>query len=129
MKKEQTDLLRAGECTFGITGSNDMMLRALMKYTMMLDTVASQVGDEEQLTMDGLINFLLDDAINRNIKEIIKRHGFEDRNDFYDSIATCQSGEEVKAVCEDREKTKLMTMREQIREQMPIDDKQMNLPL
>ena len=99
MKKEQTDLLRAGECTFGITGSNDMMLRALMKYTMMLDTVAIQVGDEEQLTMDGLINFLLDDAINRNIKEIIKRHGFEDRNDFYDSIATCQSGEEVKAIC------------------------------
>ena len=82
MAREYTDTLNTGECTFQITGANDIALRVMGKYMMMLDNVASSMGGSDLLNMDGLINFLLDDALNRNIKEIVKRHGFANSSDF-----------------------------------------------
>lgn len=127
--KEQTDLLSVGECCFDLTGANDMMLKAFMKYALSLDAAAGVSDESETLTIDGVINYLLDDALNRKIKEIIKKHGFEGLSDFYDAISSCADGEEVRAVCVEKEKESVLAMRERILEQIPLEDKQKKLPL
>ena len=129
MAREYTDTLNTGECTFQITGANDIALRVMGKYMTMLDNVAASMGGSDLLNMDGLINFLLDDALNRNIKEIVKRHGFANSSDFFEAIADCKDGEEVKAVCSQRENERLIQMHEQILSQIPVEDLQQKLPL
>lgn len=125
-KKDNTN---AGECTFALTGANDLMLRVFMKYALSLDAAAGITEESETLTIDGLINYLLDDALTRKTKEIIKRHGFENLSDFLDSVSACKDGAEVRSVCVDKERSAALALRDRILEQMPIDDKQKRLPI
>lgn len=62
MAREYTHTLNTGECTFQITGANDIALRVMGKYMTMLDNVASSMGGSDLLNMDGLINFLLEEV-------------------------------------------------------------------
>lgn len=126
---DQKDNINAGECAFALTGANDLMLRVFMKSALSLDSAAGVQDDAETISIDGVINYLLDDALTRKTKEIIKRHGFENLSDFLDSISACKDGAEVRAVCVDKERASALAMRDQILEQMPIDDKQMRLPI
>lgn len=126
---DKKDNINAGECAFALTGANDLMLRVFMKYALSLDSAAGVQDDAETISIDGVINYLLDDALTRKTKEIIKRHGFENLSDFLDSISACKDGAEVRAVCVDKERASALAMRDRILEQMPIDDKQMKLPI
>lgn len=130
MSKQFTDKLNAGECTFQLTGSNDIMLRMLAKYMMMLEYVASSTGDEEsKLNIDGLINYLLDEALDRTIRDIVKRHGFGGKDDFFQCISECEDGEEVRAYCEQRQNNQLLKMHNDILAQIPMDAPQQKLPI
>lgn len=127
--RDKKDNLNAGECAFALTGANDLMLRVFMKYALSLDAAAGVFDETETLTIDGVINYLLDDALTRKTKEIIKRHGFENSSDFLDSVSACKDGAEVRAVCVDKERSAALAMRDRILEQIPIDDKQKRLPI
>lgn len=129
MMSDKKDNVNAGECAFALTGANDLMLRVFMKYALSLDSAAGVSDESETLTIDGVINYLLDDALTRKTKEIIKRHGFENLSDFLDSVSACKDGAEVRAVCVDKERSAALAMRDRIIEQIPIDDKQKRLPI
>ena len=129
MMSDKKDNVNAGECTFALTGANDLILRVFMKYALSLDSAAGVSDESETLTIDGVINYLLDDALTRKTKEIIKLHGFENLSDFLDSVSACKDGAEVRAVCVDKERSAALAMRDRIIEQMPIDDKQNRLPI
>lgn len=129
MMSDKKDNVNAGECTFALTGANDLMLRVFMKYALSLDSAAGVSDESETLTIDGVINYLLDDALTRKTKEIIKRHGFENLSDFLESVSACKDGAEVREVCVDKERSAALAMRDRIIEQMPIDDKQKRLPI
>lgn len=129
MMSDKKDNVNAGECAFALTGANDLMLRVFMKYALSLDSAAGVSDESETLTIDGVINYLLDDALTRKTKEIIKQHGFENLSDFLDSVSACKDGAEVRAVCVDKERSAALAMRDRIIEQMPIDDKQKRLPI
>lgn len=126
---DKKDSLNAGECSFALTGANDMMLRVFMKYALSLDAAAGVNDEGETLTIDGVINYLLNDALTRKTKEIIKRHGFESLSDFFDLVSACKSGADVRAVCVEMERAAALAMRDRILEQIPIEDKQMSLPI
>lgn len=129
MMSDKKDNVNAGECTFALTGANDLMLRVFMKYALSLDSAAGVSDESETLTIDGVINYLLYDALTRKTKEIIKRHGFENLSDFLDSVSACKDGAEVREVCVDKERSAALAMRDRIIEQMPIGDKQKRLPI
>lgn len=129
MMSDKKDNVNSGECTFALTGANDLMLRVFMKYALSLDSAAGVSDESETLTIDGVINYLLDDALTRKTKEIIKRHGFENLSDFLDSVSACKDGAEVREVCVDKERSAALAMRDRIIEQMPIDDKQKRLTI
>ena len=99
MVKEETDMLNVGDFTFCVTGGNDMKLRALIRYAQFLDYRA-QANEENgnELSVDGLVNYLLSNAMDKMIKDIIKKHSFESEDDFYDTIGECKDGEELKVV-------------------------------
>lgn len=127
--RDKKDNLNAGQCAFALTGANDLMLRVFMKYALSLDAAAGVFDEAETLTIDGVINYLLDDALTRKTKEIIKRHGFENSSDFLDSVSACKDGAEVRAVCVDKERSAALAMRDRILEQIPMDDKRKRLPI
>ncbi len=116
-----------GTCTFKITGMNEKMIESFSKYAMMLDYV-SHSDASEQLNIDGILNSLLDDALKRRIKDICKRHGFLDLEDFMEVMDGCQDGEEVIASIREREHESLKQAHDNILAHMPIDDKQCRLP-
>ncbi len=115
-------------CEFKITGFNLDMLNALCKYAMMLDHVTHAEPDE-QLNVDGVINTILNKGLKREIKDIIKRHGFMDIEDFIISMSGCEDGAEVAHVVRQRENSRISIEHARILSQIPVEDKQCKLPL
>lgn len=115
------------ECTFKITGINAGMLAAFAKYAMMLDYVSHADGDNV-LSIDGIMNTLLDEALKRRIKELCKCHGFLDIEDFMEVMGECEDGEEVRARINERQHEAFKQAHDNILAHMPIDDKQCQLP-
>ena len=81
----------AFDCTFRMTVSNNIKLMALAKYAMMLDWVTNAKG-EECLNTDGIINLILDEGMTRRVKDIAKKHGFYDSDDFITTMGDCGDG-------------------------------------
>ncbi len=117
--REQSD----EQITFQITGFNMKMLSSLCRYAQMLDHVTN-AQDDEQLNTDGVINSILNDGMTKEIKDICKHHGFLDVEDFIESMAECQDGEEAAHVCRTRQNTRLKAKHDKVLAQIPIDDKQ-----
>ena len=92
--KEETDLMGFGDCTFQIMPDNEAMLSSLAKFAIYLD-YKTNAGQGETLNIDGLINKLLCDAMDRKIKDYVKQYGFDDKDEFMDTMIHCADGEEV----------------------------------
>ena len=122
-KKEETDDMAFGDCTFKITTANEIMLNALSKYAMMLDFVTDSKGDNA-LNVEGLINSILFNGMNRMIKDLVKRHGFESSEEFIDSMRACKDGEEVSIEVKHHECEEYQRLHDDILAHIPIDDKQ-----
>lgn len=128
LKKFENKEIITDTCEFRITGFNLDMLNALTKYAMMLDHVTNAQPDE-QLNVDGVINTILDEGLKREIKDLIKQHGFMDMDEFIETMRDCQDGEEVHHACKYRESMKLKRAHDKILAQIPIEDKQARLPI
>lgn len=124
--KNETDNMPFGECTFQITTANELMLNALTKYSMMLDYV-TKATDDETLNIEGLINSILSEGMQRRIKELVKKHGFDDASDFIDTLSACSDGEKADIEIRNREQTFYQKTHDEILSFIPIEDKQMDL--
>lgn len=121
--KEETDKMAWGDCTFQITTPNEIMLKALTKYAMMLDYV-TQAQEEEQLSVEGVINSILYNGMNKMIRELAKKHGFEDSSDFMDCMSACEDGEEVATEIKHHERSEYQRQHDDILSHVPIPDTQ-----
>lgn len=128
MGKEETDVLNVGDFTFCVTGGNDMKLRALIRYAQFLDYRAqANAEDGNELSVDGLVNYLLSNAMDKMIKDIIKKHSFESEDDFYDTIGECKDGEELKVAIQNKERLAAEKLHDEILAFVPMEDRQMKL--
>ncbi len=117
----------AFDCNFRMTTSNHIKLQALAKYAMMLDWVTNAKG-EECLNTDGIINLILDEGMTRRVKDIAKKHGFYDSDDFITTMSDCGDGEEVTYAVRFKERNYLQRAHDEILKHIPGDDKQKDLP-
>ena len=124
--KEQTDSMSFGDCTFQITMANEVMLKALSKYAMMLDYVTNAEG-EELLNVEGVINSILYNGMSKMIKDVVKKHGFENQEEFIDCMNGCQDGEEVSIEIKHHECTAYQKLHDDILSHIPVEDKQRSL--
>ena len=123
-----TNIMPFGDCSFEITTGNEIMLKALTKYAMMLDFITNSQADE-QLNVDGLINSILADGMTKRIKELVKKHGFENTDDFISNMLNCHDGEEVNIIVKDQELKFYHKLHDEILSYIPIDNKQKTLPI
>lgn len=122
-KKEETDGMAFGDCTFKITSENEIMLSALSKYAMMLDYV-TQSKDEDSLNVEGVINSILYNGMSKMLKDLVKRHGFESQDEFIDCMNCCKDGEEVMNEVKQHECTEYQRLHDDILAHIPVEDKQ-----
>lgn len=123
-----------GVCEFEITESNNRKLMALIVYAQMLDRIVSINSEEgtERLNIDGIINELLDDALERRIKTLKARHGFESESEFVELMVACNGtnpivvGAQALDVVRNSERLLYKKMHRKILEQIPVEDRQMS---
>lgn len=120
-----TDIESKGDVTFVITAANEQRLRALCKYSEMLDYI---VNADEKASVDGLINSLLEQAMIKRINELYKRHGFDSANDFIERIESCADGEEVRSEVVEAEAVSYKRAHDEILSHVPVPSDQMELP-
>jgi F0F1-type ATP synthase delta subunit len=116
------------DCTFQITFGNAIMLNALCKYSQMLDYIVSSPS-EEKLDINGLLNSILAEGMTKRIKDLVKKHGFEEVNEFIDLVGGSHNEEELFALIKEQERIFYQKMHDEILSHMPIEDKQMDLPI
>ena len=121
--KEQTDSMAFGDCTFQITTANEVMLKALTKYAMMLDYVTQAQG-EDQLNVEGVLNSILYNGMSKMIKDLVKKHGFEDSIEFMDVMNSCKDGEEVANEVKHHERAEYQKVHDDILCHIPMPDTQ-----
>lgn len=118
--------MNSDSITFLANESTAKRLDALSKYYHMISEQAKDNDDiyTEALNFDGIINALLDDVLSRRIKDIIKRHSFEDDIEFVDGINSCRDDAECKRFIESAEKRYYIKSYNKILEHMPVIDNQ-----
>lgn len=123
-----------GDMTFTVTETNARKIKALSMYVRMLDDVAQECAEAERadppglLNLDGLLNALLDDATDRRIAAITKRHGFDGACECVDLLGACRDGAEVRHIVQEAEKIYYKRAHAEILAQIPVDDGQGVLP-
>lgn len=122
-----TDSMAYDSISFQITMANESMLNALIHYSEMLDYVTHS-KDDELLNIDGLINSLIAEGMTKRIKDIVKRHSFEDMEEFINCMAECHDGEEVLSEVKQHESSAYQKMHDEILSHIPVDDAQRSLP-
>lgn len=127
MKPKQETEPSFGDCTFQIMPDNEMGLASLAKYAQYLDYKTNS-GQGETLNIDGLINQLLSDGIERKIKEHVKQYGFDDKDEFMDVMIHCADGEEVAIELANHIQAKLQKEHDEILAHIPMDSPQKELP-
>lgn len=120
-KEEPTDNMPFGDCTFQITTANEVRLKAMSKYAMMLDYVVD-ADNAEKLNIDGLINSILEEGMVKRLKELSKKHGFESPEDFVESLLACQDGEETAYEIKEQERSFYQKMHDEILSHISVED-------
>lgn len=123
-KVEETANMTWDTCPFKITADNMVLFETLCKYAQYIDF---EVGIDDHLTPDGVLNDVLDDVLTKRIKELVKKHGFTDSEDFISSLDGCKDGEEVAAAIRDAEKMAQARIHERILAHVPIEDRQLKM--
>ena len=123
MKKSNKE---AGIVSFCITETNEKYLNAITKYLQRTEYI---LKPDEMVTIDGVINDALECAFLSKIKNLTKKHGMNNENDFVDMINGCKDGEEVCTFIQAAEATEMKRDYEKILSQIPIPDMQKDLPI
>lgn len=123
---EDTGNMAWGDYTFKITVDNMLNLETLCKYALMLDWITHAKGENE-LSIDGVVNEVLDEALSKRVKELAKKHGFADAHDFSETLGDCKDGEEVAIVIRESEKIALERAHDKILMHVPMEDRQKKL--
>jgi hypothetical protein len=113
---------------FRISPDNQRGLDILAKYAQMLDFIAKP-NKEDELSIDGVVNEILDDVIQRRLKGIVKRWGFFDVDDLLEKADDVKDGEEMFALCQNAQKDACLAEHTQILKHVPIEDRQGRLAL
>lgn len=136
-KQKEENQKSCGKFEFEITADNERRLKAILVYSKVFDLIVfgdyeknPETTDEapEHLNDDGVINFVLDDALTKWIKVLQNKHGFTDAREFVDVIGGCESGEQVMDIIQRAEKRYYHGMYKGILSQIPLYDGQMQLP-
>lgn len=122
-KKEETDSMAFGDCTFKISVDNNRMLSAFSKYAMMLDFVTHSQG-EDSLSIEAFLNMILYDGMKKLLKDLVKRHGFYDLDEFMNCMMSCSDGEEVSVQIRNHESAEYQKLHDDIMSHIPVEDKQ-----
>ena len=123
---DNTDQMAWGDYTFKITVDNMLNLETLCKYAQMLDFV-TRAQEENQLSIDGVINEVLDGALSKRVKELAGKHGFLSVSDFIEDLSKCKTGEEVAAAIRRAEQNSYLVAHERILSHIPLEDRQKEL--
>lgn len=113
-----------GDITFEVTESNERKIKALAMYSQVLDLI---VGGDEKLSIDGLINSLIDEITDKRIKAIKSKHGFDDENDVIEILCSSQDAAAALSSIRMSEKLSYKRMKDSILAQMPVLDGQKEL--
>lgn len=113
-----------GDITFEVTESNERKIKALAMYSQVLDLI---VGGDEKLSLDGLINSLIDEITDKRIKAIKAKHGFDDENDVIEILCGSQDAAAALSSIRMSEKLSYKRMKDSILAQMPVLDGQKEL--
>lgn len=136
-KQKEENQKSCGKFEFEITAENEKRLKAILVYSKVFDLIvfgdyekSPETTDKapEHLNDDGVINFVLDDALTKYVKVLQNKHGFADAQEFTDVIGACESGEQVMDIIQRAEKRYYHDMYKGILSQIPLDDGQMQLP-
>lgn len=128
MSKAESNTKASGECIFTLTDSNERKLRALSMYMRVVEEVSRPKQDGEPLCIDGLLNTLFDQISDIWIKDLVKKHGFADSEDFIGIACACKDQMELLDLIHKLEKCRYIVTYKKILEQIPIPDTQMDLP-
>lgn len=123
---EDTGNMAWGDYTFKITVDNMLNLETLRKYALMLDFLTHAKGENE-LSIDGVVNEVLDEALSKRVKELAKKHGFADAHDFIESLDGCNDGEAVAHVIRESEQLAYERAHDRILMHVPMEDRQKKL--
>ena len=127
-KKEPTDVIAFDSCKFNISTGNMMLFKAFQKYSMYLDAVLN-VKPEESVGADisGLLNYLVETALTKELKDIQKKHGFEKLDDMVDAFNACNNADEIYSEIHQAEMTERSKLHQKILEQIPEEDRKLKL--
>jgi len=127
-KKEPTDTIAFDSCKFNISTGNMLLFKAFQKYSMYLDDVLNVKPEESVGTdMSGLLNYLVETALTKELKDIQKKHGFENLDDMVDALYACNTPEEIYSEIHQAEMTERAKLHQKILEQIPEEDRQLKL--
>lgn len=121
-QKNNTGVKDNGEFVFNITSSNFAMLMVMERYTMMLDYV-TQSDETTVLNLDGIVNYILDNYLQKHLAGLSKKHGFQNMEEFLQSLSECRDGEEVNAVVKQHEREKYQIDHDAILAQIPVHER------
>lgn len=126
--KEPTDTIAFDSCKFNISTGNMMLFKAFQKYSMYLDAVLNVKPDEMVgADMSGLLNYLIETALTKELKDIQKKHGFEKLDDMVDCFNACNTPEEIYSEIHQAEMTERAKLHQNILDQIPEEDRQLKL--
>lgn len=108
---------------FRVSNDNMRAIEALCKYAQMLDLVTN-AEDGERLSIDGVVNDLLNDATGKRLQKIVKKHGFVDLDDAIQTLNDCADAVEVVAAVRNAEKAAYEREHSRILAHVPIEDRQ-----
>lgn len=121
-KAKATGIGQNGEFTFNITGTNFTLLMVMERYSMMLDYV-NRSDEQTVLNLDGVVNYILDGYLVKQLSQLAKRHGFQNLDEFADCLSSCKDGEEVHHVICQHEREKYQQVHDAILAQIPVSER------
>lgn len=116
--------LCAGLCSFEMTKSVEQKIAALSVYMQVSELVSKE---PERLTVDGLLNMLLDDITNRYINDLVKKHGFDDAWHFISSAISTPTPNDFYELIQTIEKGRYVDVYRRVLSQIPVPDTQKEL--
>lgn len=108
---------------FRVSTDNMRYLEALCKYAQMLDLVTNAI-DGERLSIDGVVNDIFSEILEKRLREIVRKHGFYDLDDAVQTLSDCADAAGVAAAVRNAEKAAYEREHSRILAHVPIEDRQ-----
>lgn len=122
-KKEQMKMVDTGDAfQFNITATNFTLVGVFELYSKMLDYVTNS-DETTELSLDGVMNYILDKYLTKHIRDLSKKHGFESIEEFCDCICQCGDGKQVFDVINQHERDRYQADHDDIFSHIPVRER------